>query len=147
MNDMDHDGALPTRDSWAAVKRGLAGACPACGQGRMFRGLLKVNDHCPSCHEALHHHRADDFPAYINIVLVGHIVVPLVLAVETAFTPPYWVHGVLWLPLTLILAFALMHPIKGAVVAWQWAMRMHGFDPEGDKTDPLPDAATQKCAN
>ena len=31
----------------------------------------------------------------------------------------------------LILAFALMHPIKGGVVAWQWAMRMHGFDPKG----------------
>lgn len=151
MNDMDNEVAPPPRDSWLALKRGLGGICPACGQGRMFRALLKVNDHCPSCDEALHHHRADDFPAYLNIILVGHIVVPLVLAVETAFAPPYWVHGALWLPLTLILTFALMHPIKGAVVAWQWAMRMHGFDPAGDKNDPeidpLPNVTSSKCAN
>ena len=75
------------RDGWPAFLRGLRGRCPACGQGRMFRALLKVNDHCPSCGEALHHHRADDAPAYFNIVIVGHIVVPLVLSVETAFAP------------------------------------------------------------
>ncbi len=118
------------RDGWTAFFRGLRGRCPACGQGRIFRALLKVNDHCASCGEALHHHRADDAPAYFNIVIVGHIVVPLVLAVETAFAPAYWVHAALWLPLTLVLAFGLMHPIKGAVIAWQWATRMHGFDPD-----------------
>jgi uncharacterized protein (DUF983 family) len=125
---IEYSGA--ERDGWQALMRGLRGRCPACGQGRIFRALLKVNDHCPSCDEALHHHRADDAPAYFNIVIVGHIVVPLVLAVETAFAPAYWVHAALWLPLTLGLAFALMHPIKGAVIAWQWATRMHGFDPD-----------------
>jgi uncharacterized protein (DUF983 family) len=147
MNAMTDETVTAPRDGWLAIKRGLGSHCPACGQGRMFRALLKVNDHCPACGEALHHHRADDFPAYLNIVLVGHIVVPLVLAVETAFAPPYWVHGAIWLPLTLALAFGLMHPIKGAVVAWQWAMRMHGFDPAGDKNDPLPVAPTSKCAS
>jgi uncharacterized protein (DUF983 family) len=130
--------SLPPRDAVLALKRGVFGACPACGQGRLFRALLKVNDFCPACNEALHHHRADDFPAYLNIVLVGHIIVPLVLAVEMAFAPAYWIHAAIWLPLTLILAFALMHPLKGAVVAWQWAMRMHGFDPNGDRNDPVP---------
>jgi uncharacterized protein (DUF983 family) len=138
MNEMTEMAAYPPRDAWLAIKRGLRGACPACGKGHMFRALLKVSDNCPSCGEALHHHRADDFPAYLNIVLVGHIVVPLVLAVEMAFAPSYWIHAAIWLPLTLALAFALMHPIKGAVVAWQWAMRMHGFDPVGDRNDPLP---------
>lgn len=147
MNETNHDAGLPPRDSWLAIKRGLTAMCPACGRGRMFRALLKVSDNCPACGEALHHHRADDFPAYLNIVLVGHIMVPLVLAVETTLAPPYWVHAALWLPLTLILAFALMHPIKGAIVAWQWAVRMHGFDPAGDRNDPIPTATTTKCAN
>ena len=61
--------------------------------------------------------------------------VPLVLAVETAFAPAYWIHAALWLPLTLALAFGLMHPIKGAVIAWQWAARMHGFDPDAPPED------------
>ena len=67
----------------------------------MFRAFLKVADHCPACGEALHHQRADDAPAYFVILIVGHIVVPIVLAVEIAFAPSYWVHAALWLPLTI----------------------------------------------
>ncbi len=103
--------------------------------GPLFRAFLKVVDHCPACGEDFTHHRADDAPAYFNIVIVGHIVVPLALAVETAFAPAYWVHVALWLPLMLILSFGLMQPIKGAIVAWQWAHRMHGFDPEAERDD------------
>src|SRR6188508_1861289 len=94
---------FPQRDGWQAIMYGLRGRCPHCGAGRMFRAFLKVADHCPACGEALHHHRADDAPAYFVILIVGHIVVPLVLAVELAFAPPYWVHVVLWLPLLLLL--------------------------------------------
>ena len=55
--------------------------------------------------------------------------VPLALATEVAFAPPYWLHAVLWLPLTVGLAIGLLQPVKGAIVAWQWANHMHGFDP------------------
>ena len=61
------------------------------------------------------------------IVLVGHLVLPLVLYVETAFSPPYWVHALLWLPLVMGLALGLLQPIKGLIVAMQWHMGMHGF--------------------
>ena len=128
------------RDGWTALRRGFFGRCPNCGQGKLFRAFLKVADRCDACGEELHHHQADDAPAYFNIVIVGHIVVPLVLAVETAFAPAYWIHLALWLPLILALSFGLMQPIKGAIVAWQWAQRMHGFDPpsEPDKLDLRP---------
>jgi uncharacterized protein (DUF983 family) len=94
----------------------------------MFRAFLKVSDACPACGEELHHHQADDAPAYFDIAIVGHIVLPLALAVETAFAPPYWVHAALWLPLTLTLSLGLLQPIKGGIVGWQWANRMHGFE-------------------
>jgi uncharacterized protein (DUF983 family) len=123
------------RDTGAAMRNGLFGRCPNCAQGKLFRAFLKVVDQCPVCGEDFHHHRADDAPAYFNIVIVGHIVVPLVLAVEIAFAPAYWIHVVLWLPLILALSFGLMQPIKGAIVAWQWAHRMHGFDPESEPDD------------
>jgi uncharacterized protein (DUF983 family) len=116
------------RNGLAALTRGFRGRCQACGKGRMFRAFLKVSDACPACGEELHHHQADDAPAYFDIAIVGHIVLPLALAVETAFTPPYWVHAALWLPLTLILSLGLLQPIKGAIVGWQWANRMHGFE-------------------
>jgi uncharacterized protein (DUF983 family) len=110
----------------------------------MFRAYLKVADHCPSCGEDLSHHRADDFPAYIVIVIVGHIIVPLVLAVETRFGPPYWVHMLLWPALVIGLALLLLQPVKGAIVALQWAVGMHGFDEAKKqralKTNPAPAA-------
>jgi uncharacterized protein (DUF983 family) len=112
--------------------RGFRGRCPACGEGKMFRAFLKVTDECPACGEELHHHRADDFPAYIVIVIVGHLVVPLVLASETHFSPSYLFHVLVWPALVLVLALGLLQPVKGAIVALQWSIGMHGFD-EGKK--------------
>jgi uncharacterized protein (DUF983 family) len=95
----------------------------------MFRAFLKVADACPACGEELHHHRADDFPAYLVIVIVGHIVVAATLAVEAAFAPPLWLHLLIWLPLTAAMALALIQPIKGMVVGFQWEHGMEGFGP------------------
>jgi len=122
------------RPIFGSLFRGAALKCPACGKGAMFRRYLKVSDSCPACGEELHHHRADDAPAYFTIVIVGHVVVSLVLAVEMAYRPELWIHMALWLPLTVLMALLLLPPIKGALVGLQWALRMHGFDP-GAKED------------
>lgn len=111
-----------------AMLRGFFGRCPSCGRGHIFGAFLKVADRCEVCDEELHHHRADDFPAYIVIVITGHILVPLVLAVETHFAPPAWVQLALFLPATLVLTLGLLQPVKGAIVALQWAAGMHGFE-------------------
>ena len=69
-----------------------------------------------SCGEALHHHRADDAPPYFTIVIVGHVIVGLLLAVEMAYRPPLWLHAAIWLPLTVLLALLLLPVIKGTPV-------------------------------
>lgn len=120
----------PKRDLRQAFWRGFCGRCPSCDRGALFRAFLKVADHCPHCGEALHHHRADDAPAYFVILIVGHLVVPLALSVEVALAPAYWVHALVWGPLTIGLALGLLPAAKGAIVAWQWANGMHGFDPD-----------------
>jgi uncharacterized protein (DUF983 family) len=112
-----------------AMARGFRGRCPNCGKGKLFRKFLKVVDRCEVCGEELHHHRADDAPAYFVIAIVGHFVVALAFIVEIAFWPPWWFTFAVWLPLTVVLALALLQPIKGAIVALQWSYRMHGFDP------------------
>ena len=104
----------------------------------MFRAFLKVADACPACGEELHHQRADDAPAYFVILIVGHIVVPLALAVETGFAPPMWVHWSLWIPMTLGLAVGFLQPVKGAIVALQWAYRMHGFGSADEPVESVP---------
>jgi uncharacterized protein (DUF983 family) len=116
------------RDVWTAVKRGFRGRCPRCGEGKLFRAFLKVDDHCSNCGQDFTPHRADDLPAYLVIVIVGHIVVPLALMIETNFSPPVALQLAIYLPLTFIASLALLQPVKGAVVGVQWALRMHGFD-------------------
>jgi uncharacterized protein (DUF983 family) len=110
-----------------ALTRGLFGRCPNCGRGSMFRAFLKVADHCLNCGEELHHHRADDFPAYCVIFLLGHVLIPTVVWVEIAYAPPYWLQMLVWLPATVIAGAGLLQPVKGVIVALQWAVGMHGF--------------------
>jgi uncharacterized protein (DUF983 family) len=116
------------RDLWTAMKRGARGRCPRCGEGKLFRAFLKVADACSHCGQDFSGHRADDLPAYLVIVIVGHIIVPLALSIETHYAPPVALQLAIYLPLTLVLSLALLQPVKGAVVALQWAFRMHGFD-------------------
>ena len=125
------------RDVWTAMKRGFRCRCPRCGEGKLFRAFLKVDDHCSVCGLDFTPHRADDLPAYLVIVIVGHIVVPLALSIETNYSPPVWLQLAIYLPLTLVASLALLQPVKGAVVAFQWALRMHGFD-ENAPSDIAP---------
>ena len=116
------------RNVWTALKRGFRGRCPRCGEGKLFRAFLKTADHCSACGQDFTPHRADDLPAYLVIVIVGHIVVPLALMIETNYSPPVALQLAIYLPLTFIAALVLLQPVKGAVVGVQWALRMHGFD-------------------
>ena len=111
-----------------ATWRGFRGKCPNCGKGHMFGRFLKVASACDHCGEELFHQRADDFPAYLVMVLVGHLVVPAILAVETAYAPPVWLQLAVWLPVTLFASLALLQPTKGAIVGLQWQIGMHGFE-------------------
>jgi uncharacterized protein (DUF983 family) len=116
------------RDVWTALKRGFRGRCPRCGEGKLFRAFLKVDDHCSVCGQDFTPHRADDLPAYLVIVIVGHIVVPMILWIETDYAPSVPLQLAIYLPFTLIASLLLLQPVKGAVVGVQWALRMHGFD-------------------
>jgi uncharacterized protein (DUF983 family) len=116
------------RDVWTAMKRGFRGRCPRCGEGRLFRAFLKVDNNCSVCGLDFTPHRADDLPAYLVIIIVGHIVVPTALMIETNYSPPVALQLAIYLPITLIASLVLLQPVKGAVVGMQWALRMHGFD-------------------
>lgn len=120
--DTDND-----RNMRSAIAHGLHGRCPACGQGKLFNGFLQIVPHCSVCGEALHHHRADDLPPYIVITIVGHIIVTLILIVETFFDVGVVAQMIMWPLLTLVLSLVLMRPVKGGVIGYQWALRMHGF--------------------
>lgn len=110
-----------------AIRRGFLRRCPHCGQGHLFTGYLKVADSCPVCRETLSHHRADDGPAYLTILIVGHLMAPLILYVFTAFRPDPLVTATIFTVGCVALSLFLLPRLKGVVVAIQWAKRMHGF--------------------
>lgn len=111
----------PSRDWSLALRRGALCKCPACGNASAFTGYLRVTPSCAACGTKLDEFRADDAPPYFTIFLVGHIVVPLMLILERAYSPPTWVHMAIWLPLIVFLALALLRPIKGATLGLLWA--------------------------
>lgn len=116
-----------------AIFKGVRCKCPNCGEGDLFHKWLKVSPTCNKCGEELFHERAQDFPPYITISIVGHIVVTMVLLVEANFVLSMNTHLMIWIPLATALTLALMQPVKGGVVGMQWALGMFGFD--GKPTD------------
>jgi uncharacterized protein (DUF983 family) len=129
-------GAIRKRNVWSSLKRGFRGRCPRCGKGKLFRAFLKVDNCCSACGLDFTPHRADDLPAYLVIAIVGHIVVPAALLIETDYSPPVWLQLAIYLPLTALLSLGLLQPVKGAVVGLQWALRMHGFDDKASEIIP-----------
>jgi len=110
-----------------ALRRGWRCRCPNCGSGPMLRGYLTVRDSCPVCAEALHHQRADDGPAYLTILIVGHLMAPLILWAFVKYRPDPLVLATVFSVGTVALSLFLLPRLKGMVVAMQWARRMHGF--------------------
>lgn len=117
----------PERSVSSSMWKGFRRRCPKCGTGALFERFLKTRHACSKCSEGFHHHRADDGPAYLTIFIVGHIIVPLILAVEMAYHPPILLQMGVWLTLAAVMSLLLLEPIKGAFVGLQWALRMHGF--------------------
>lgn len=131
--------ALPKRSPWQAMLRGFFCRCPACGEGRLFNGYLKPVLACGHCGEDLSHQRADDAPPYFTMLIVGHIIVPIMVAVALSTELSNLTHILIWVPLTAAMALALLRPVKGTIIGLQWALRMHGFDGSADP-DGVADA-------
>ncbi len=115
------------RPFWPAVRRGWRRRCPSCGESHIMAGYLKLKPECEVCGLDISKARADDGPAYMTILVVGHVMIVTMLEVFIRFRPG---------PLTMALAFTLgavalslylLPRFKGAFVGLQWAKRMHGL--------------------
>lgn len=126
---------------WTSVLRGASGRCPVCGEGKAFQSWLKVVPECTHCHAPLGEIRCDDAPPYFTIFLAGHLLVPGVLMVERAYTPPMWVHMVIWLPFFTIVCILLLRPVKGAVLGWMSRLGITGTETGEMPAPPPPRAA------
>lgn len=136
----ENQSGRPARPLMQAIARGFLGRCPNCGKGRLFASFLKTEHACAACGEEFHHHRADDLPAYLVVVIVGHVVIGAFMGVETMVSLSTWQHLAIWVPLTVAAALALLNPVKGSVVGLQWALYMHGFGGQEEPLESHPEA-------
>ncbi|MEX2521042.1 MAG: DUF983 domain-containing protein [Paracoccaceae bacterium] len=127
MKDASDHHATP-RPLKPALLRGWRRRCPHCGGGQLFDGYLTVRPACDICGEEFHHHRADDAPSWLTIVIVGHIIAPLMVLAYELLILPTWAHAVVWPVIAMTGVVVLLPRVKGGIVAFQWAHRMHGFD-------------------
>lgn len=132
MTTIENSGELDARPVASAITTGFRGKCPACGTGALFSNQLYIRDHCEHCNEELFHHRADDLPAYLNILVVGHVVLGVMMIVMGWNLLEMWPLIGVTVAIAVATAFLLMRPLKGAVLGAQWAMRMHGFGGHDD---------------
>jgi uncharacterized protein (DUF983 family) len=96
-----------------------------------LRGYLAVREACPVCGEDFRPQRADDGPAYLTILIVGHLMAPLLLWSFVRFRPDPLVLIAIFSVGTVALSLYLLPRLKGVLVAIQWARRMHGFGAGG----------------
>ena len=120
---MEHFPAVPLR------RAALGCRCPQCGKGQLFSGLLSVRQACAVCGLDLSAQDAGDGPAVFAILMLGMLVVGLAALVEVNFSPPIWVHLLLWAPLILIGAVAMLRPLKAGLIALQYRHRRLGTSP------------------
>jgi uncharacterized protein (DUF983 family) len=123
----EHEAEQEERPLGRAMLNGWRRCCPNCGSGPLLRGYLKVRETCPVCGEELFHQRADDGPAYLTILIVGHILAPALLFTYNVWHPEPWTMATLFSVGTVALSLYLLPRLKGVMIGIQWAKRMHGF--------------------
>ena len=104
----------------SAIKTGMRGLCPRCGEGLLFDGFLKPAKRCESCGLDLEFADSGDGPAIFIISIVGLIIVTLAMIAEALFHLPALVQFAIWIPMTILLSILMMRPFKGIMIALQY---------------------------
>lgn len=102
------------------IKVGLQGCCPRCGRGKLFDGFLKIKPSCSACGLDYAFADAGDGPAVFVMLIVGFLIMGLALWFDSLFSPPVWLHALIWLPLAVIVSLVLLRKLKGIMVALQY---------------------------
>ncbi|MEM6759361.1 MAG: DUF983 domain-containing protein [Pseudomonadota bacterium] len=126
-----HHAETEQRPLWTALLRGWRRRCPRCGGAPLLKGYLKVRSTCSACKLDYSHHRADDGPAYLTILIVGHLMAPLLHIVFVAWRPEPLILFTIFAVGCVGLSLYLLPRLKGAVVGFQWARAMGGFGTRG----------------
>lgn len=115
----------------AAMLRGAKGQCPRCGGPGLFARFLKPVERCRTCGQDWTLHQADDFPPYVSILVTGHLLAPVMIAMGFVASIPMWGKVVIMMTLAVAMMLAMLQPAKGGIIAMQWWLGLHDFHPGG----------------
>ncbi|MEO5938867.1 MAG: DUF983 domain-containing protein [Sphingomonas sp.] len=101
----------------------LKGLCPRCGATTLFAGWAKFADQCRACGLDFSRFNVGDGPAAFLTLILGAIVVKLAIVLELTAHPPWWVHVLLWVPVTAGAVLASLRASKGALIALEYRNR------------------------
>ncbi|KRB82506.1 hypothetical protein ASE00_10635 [Sphingomonas sp. Root710] len=104
----------------APLDAAIRGLCPRCGAPGLFATFLRFADICPACGLDYRGFNVGDGAAAFLIMIVGGLVSLLAIIVELTYAPPFWLHLLLWAPLTLILTIGLLRIAKGLLLALEY---------------------------
>ena len=104
---------------WSVVRRAFKKRCPRCGEGKLFAGYLKQVEACTVCGENFGHIRADDGPAWLTIMLVGHILAPFMFIIPKTGWPE-WLTMTVWIAAAIVLIYLLLPRCKGIFLGILW---------------------------
>lgn len=99
---------------------GLKGLCPRCGAATLFAGAVRFSDTCRACGLRFADFNVGDGPAAFLTLIWGAIIVALAVTVELSFSPPWWVHALLWIPLTAAGVVWSLRVAKGWLMAAEY---------------------------
>ena len=140
--DLESEGFALPASGWESILRGARSRCPRCNEAKLFTRFLKVVAACPHCRQDWTHQQADDFPAYVSILLTGHIMAPIIIALVQETALSLAALAAIIVSSMLILMIGILQPAKGATIALQWWFGMHGFVKErgtSNEENPMPD--------
>ena len=105
------------------TRTGLKGRCPRCGQGQLFAGVLQIKPQCTSCRLDFSAFDVGDGAVVFVVMFANIIVLGGALALENAFSPPLWLHIIIWPVVIIALCIWLTRLIKGVLLAHQFVRK------------------------
>lgn len=102
------------------LQTALRGTCPRCSGASLFDGVSKFASRCRACGLDFQRFNVGDGPAAFLTLIIGGIIVGLALWLEVAVQPPFWVHALLWIPLTIVGTLAGLRVAKAALLASEY---------------------------
>jgi uncharacterized protein (DUF983 family) len=114
------DPVSPPASGRGVWEVGLKGLCPRCGASTLFKGFASFAPRCRACQLDFSAFNVGDGPAAFLTLIVGALVTGLAIALELSVEPPFWVHILLWVPITAIAVIGTLRIAKGMLIAAEY---------------------------